>query len=119
MRSLKSFVIISVLALFAMSCAPHHRPCPGGPGGPGGGPCGRGMHKEMMMMHGCGPDSCTYGSRCFSSGAIRSNDGACQECNGGRWVASSGCREGCGMHHGKKGDMPCEHHHQGGPGHKH
>lgn len=84
------------------------------------------MHKEMMMMHGCGPDSCTYGSRCFSSGAVRSNDGACQECNGGRWVASSGCHEGCGgchegcgmMHHGKKGEMPCEHHHHG-PDHKH
>ncbi len=104
MRLVKSMVVIPALALLAMSCAPRHA----GPHGPGGPPCkGKGMAK--MMMHGCGPDSCAYGSRCFSPGAIRSNDGACQECNGGKWVGASGCRDGCDMKHGKK-SAPCDHH---------
>jgi len=54
------------------------------------------------MGHLCGPDSCMYESACYSSGAIQDNDGACQECSGGKWVSATGCAT---WEHG----MPCEH----------
>jgi hypothetical protein len=74
------------------------------------------------MMHGCGPESCVYKSHCFSSGAVRSNDGVCQACSGGKWVATTGCSEhgmcgdchDCGKHKGGK-PGPCH----GGDGHRH
>jgi hypothetical protein len=96
-----------------MSCAPkrhcpHEKgagPCPGKPG--------------MAMQHhghhghfGCGAESCQYKSKCYSNGAIHSNSGVCQECNAGRWVAASGCREDRAGTHGKKG-------HGGHHGHHH
>jgi hypothetical protein len=61
------------------------------------------------MMHGCGPDACVYRSRCFSSGAVRSDDGVCQACDGGKWVSATGCSEYSGtMPCGKKAP-PCAH----------
>ncbi len=93
MRIVRLLVVVPALALLAMSCGP--RPlCPYAAGAP----C-KGRAEMAKMMHGCGPESCTYKSRCFSSGAIRSNDGVCQECGGGKWVSATGCREdGCGKH---------------------
>lgn len=124
MRLSKMLIVVPVLALLAMGCAPR-RPCPYG--GPHGGKPGMGM-----MMHGCGPESCAYKSRCFSSGAVQSNDGVCQACSGGKWVEASGCADhhgcghpGCGHHGcygggGRKGmkSAPCDHPcmHGGGPG---
>ncbi|MCC6850163.1 MAG: hypothetical protein IT294_16830 [Deltaproteobacteria bacterium] len=101
MRLSKILIVVPVLALLAMGCAPrrqgagpHHGPAPG-------------------MMHGCGPDSCGYQSQCFSNGAVRSNDGVCQACNGGRWVEASGCAEhhhdGCCGHSGCPGPKDCPH----------
>jgi len=92
-------MLIPVLALVAVACAPHHHhPW---------------VHDGMGMPHGCGPEACSYRSKCFSSGAIRSNDGVCQACTGGKWVAATGCSE-CGCHHhdcGGGGKMPCDHDH--------
>ena len=114
MRRLNYLVIIPALALLAMSCGPRH-PC----WAPHGAPCRGGM-AAMAMAHGCGPESCTYKSRCFSSGAVQSNDGACQACSGGKWVDATGCSpcgSGCAdccMMGKTKGDKPgpCR---QGGP----
>lgn len=110
MRFVKPLIVIPAMALLMMSCAPR-RPCPHGPGGPGGPWKGKaGM--EMMHHGGCGPDSCHYKSKCFSTGAVQSHAGVCQECSGGKWVNASGCREGCdGMKHGKK--KPCDGHAHG------
>ena len=104
MRFSKTLIVVPVLALLAMGCAPR-RPCPfAGPHG-----------KYGMMAHGCGPESCVYESHCFSSGALHSNDGVCQACNGGRWVEASGCTghhhhqaECCG-HPGCPGPGACPH----------
>ena len=102
MRLSKVLIVVPILALLAMGCAPR-RPCPYG--GPHGGKAGMGM-----MMHGCGPDSCFYRSRCFSSGAVQSNDGVCQACSGGKWVEASGCSDhhhGCCGHPGCPGPKDC------------
>jgi hypothetical protein len=114
MRLVKSLLVIPVLALLVVSCAPR-RSCPGGPGEP----CGK-THKGMRMAHHCGPDACSYHSKCFSDGAVHSNDGVCQACSTGKWVSASGCHEH--SHHdcpGKKGKKsgPCpdkhrRHHHE-------
>ena len=114
MRSLRFLVAIPALALLAMSCAPRH-PCMS----PHGGPCHGGM-AAMAMAHGCGPESCTYKSRCFSSGAVLSSDGVCQACSGGKWVSATGCSEcgkscgDCGMMGKMKGKPPGPCHHSGG-----
>jgi hypothetical protein len=104
-------IVIPALALLAMSCAPR-RHCP-----EGGGPC-KGKPGMMMKHHGphghlgCGPESCQYKSKCFSSGAVHANSGVCQECSGGKWVSASGCREDCGgKGHGKH--KPCDDHGHG------
>jgi hypothetical protein len=102
MRIVNPRVLVAALALFALACAPR-RPCMP----PDGGPCG-GRGPGMAMARSCGADSCTYGSRCFSSGAIRSNDGACQACSAGKWVDATGCGEPCGKRGGKS---PCDHEH--------
>ena len=86
-------VWLLVLALFAFACAPWHRHA-------------HGAHMAMA----CGRDACAYKSECFSDGAIRSNDGVCQACSGGKWAPATGCREHawheCG---GKKGkSAPCD-----------
>lgn len=119
MRALQYFVLIPALALLTMACGPHHRRC----GGPEGAPCQGGDH-AMMMHHGGGHGSCAYESRWFSEGAVQSNDGVCQACNAGKWVAASGCSEHdcggcheCGAKKGKKSG-PCPHH-GGGPDHRH
>jgi hypothetical protein len=102
MRIADPRVWLPALALVALACAPCHRP-PGPPHGPG-------------MAMACGPDACAYKSKCFSDGAIRSNDGVCQTCSGGRWVAATGCQQSacheCGGKMGKS--VPCdrEHHHR-------
>lgn len=120
MRLKHSLIIIPVLALLAMGCGPR-RPCMSHHGEPchGGGPA-------MGMAHGCGPDSCTYRSRCYSNGAVQGNDGVCQACSGGKWVSAEGCHQhgccehGCGMMggDGKRGkkSMPCMHGGEGGGG---
>ncbi len=102
MRLSKTLIVLPVLALLSMGCAPRH-PCMD----PHGGPCHGKPGMGMMMMHGCGPDACFYKSRCFSNGAVRSNSGVCQACSGGKWTEASGCAEhhGCGEHHG------CDGHH--------
>jgi len=111
MRLLKSLVMIPALALLAMSCAPRH-PCMS----PHGAPCKGGV-AAMAMAHGCGPESCTYKNGCFSNGAVRSNDGVCQACSGGKWVDATGCST-CGQHCGNcpammgkmgKKSGPCPH----------
>jgi hypothetical protein len=85
-----------------------------------GEPCHGGM-AAMATAHGCGPESCTYKSLCFSSGAVRSNDGVCQACSGGKWASATGCSEcgkscgDCGMMGKKSG--PC--HHGGGQSQPH
>jgi len=113
MRLSKTSIVIVALSLLTMACAPrgqwHHHgpPCMGGPG----------MHGAMG--YGCGPESCAYKSRCFSNGAVLSNDGVCQACNDGKWVSATGCSEhamcgacaGCPMMKGGK-PGPCP----GGPG---
>lgn len=120
MRMLKLMIVIPALVLMAASCGPR-RPCMSHHGEPchGGG-------KGMAMSGGCGPESCTYRSRCFSSGAVNTNGGVCQACSGGKWVEASGCSEPCGGDHcqkcdhgGKKGKKsePC--HHGGGHAHPH
>ena len=84
MRLATRSIVISAFALLMLGCAPHmHHHGPG-------------MDEHHWM--GCGPDACLYGSRCFSSGAIRSNNGACQACSGGKWVAATGCAEHEGCH---------------------
>ena len=111
MRRMKSLVMIPALALLAMSCAPRH-PCMSHPGEP----CKGGM-AAMAMAHSCGPESCTYKSRCFSNGAVLSNDGVCQSCSGGKWVEATGCSDsskgcgGCCDMMGKMGKKsgPCRH----------
>lgn len=101
MRIVNTRLWLPVLAFVAGACA-MHRP----------------HHGHMGM--GCGADACGYQSKCFSEGAARSNDGVCQSCNGGKWVATTGCRdhdchEGCG----KKGDAaPCTHGSEHGDRHK-
>jgi hypothetical protein len=108
---LRSLVAVAALALLASACGPHR------PYGHHRGEPGRGGH-HGPMAHGCGPGSCVYKSHCFSEGAARSNDGICQACNAGRWVAADGCSEhACGM--GKHCDMgkgrekmPCMHKHE-------
>jgi hypothetical protein len=115
MRFAKSMLVIPVLALLAMSCAPK-RHCPYEKGG---GPCpgkpGMAMkHHGPHGWFGCGPEACQYKSKCFSAGAIHANSGVCQECSGGRWVAASGCRkdhDGKGKGHGKRGRGGHEHGH--------
>ena len=61
----------------------------------------------------CGRTACTYKSKCFSEGAIRSNAGVCQACSEGRWVAAAGCRESacheCGGKMGKPHHRGSEH----------
>lgn len=114
MRLSKTLMVIPVLALLTVSCA-HRR----GGASHHGEPCKAGKH-AMAMAHACGPESCTYKSRCFSPGAVSSNDGVCQACSGGKWVDATGCSE-CGKHcdddgckmKGKKSG-PCHH---GGSGH--
>ena len=99
MRLVKSSIVVAALALVAAGCAPHR---------PGHPHHGEWHGSTAMMHHGCGPESCMYGSRCFSGGAVRSNDGACQECDAGKWVASSGCHgygHDCG--HGRDGCHEC------------
>jgi len=93
MRLAKTSIVISAFALLMLGCAPchmHHH--------------GPGMDDHHAWM-GCGPDACLYGSRCFSSGAVRSNNGVCQGCSGGKWVAATGCAEHAGCcHMGGGGD---------------
>jgi hypothetical protein len=103
MRIVNPRVLLPALALFALACAPH-RPCASHHGEP----CG-GHGPGMAMAAPCGTDACTYGSRCFSSGAVRSNDGACQECSAGKWVSATGCSE-CGKMGKTPG--PCDHERQ-------
>jgi hypothetical protein len=72
----------------------------------------------MGMGMGCGQNSCGYQSKCFSEGAARSNDGVCQACSGGKWVATTGCRDhGCDECCAKKGEAPCPH--ESKHGHRH
>jgi hypothetical protein len=80
-------IVIPALALLMLGCGPHmhHHGDPWMDGHHGG-------------WHGCGPEACFYGSHCFSGGAVRSNDGVCQSCSGGKWVAASGCEEHSGCH---------------------
>ncbi len=121
MRTLYSLIAISALALVVTSCGPHHRRCGGPHGGP---PCKDGKH-AMMHHHGGGHGACSYKSRFFSEGAVRSNDGVCQACSGGKWVAAEGCAaccdHGCGHCDGKgpkgKKSGPC--HHDRGHAHPH
>ena len=106
----KSLILVSSLSVLAIACAPHHHhPYP----------AGEPWHGHHFAGPGaCEPEACAYGSRCFSSGAIRSNDGACQQCSGGKWVNTTGCSEHeCGeMCRGKMSKMskPCEGEHAGG-----
>ena len=116
MRASKYFVVIPALALLAISCGPHHRRCGGD-----GPPCMRGNQAMMMPHHGGGPGACSYKSRWYSEGAVLSNDGVCQSCSAGKWVAASGCRDhGCHEWDGKKCGKsgPCPHH-RDGFGHRH
>ncbi len=88
----KTYVLVSAIALLALSCAPH-RPCVSAAGEP----C-HGKRFAAAMGHACQPDGCAYESRCYSNGAIRANGGACQECSAGKWVSATGCAEyGCPM----------------------
>jgi hypothetical protein len=94
-------VWLPALALVALACAPcHRRPGPHGPG----------------MAMACGRDACGYGSKCFSEGAVRANDGVCQACSAGKWVAATGCHDGachqCGDKMGKAAPCEREHHHR-------
>lgn len=112
MRFGKLLLVLPLLALLATSCGPRRHCGAGGHDGPckGGGP-------GAMMTTACGADACLYGSQCFSSGAMRSNDGVCQECNAGKWTNATGCSapahqccaHGCGKGKGGKGGgkMPC------------
>ena len=115
MRLRHSLLVIPVLALLALGCGPRH--CTSHHGEP----CQGGKPGIAMMMHGCGPESCAYQSRCFSSGAVRANDGVCQACSGGKWVNAEGCHHhdccehGCGGKMGKK-STPCMHGGEGGGG---
>ena len=102
MRLGHSLLVIPVLALLALGCGPRHcmshhgEPCRGGKAG------------MAMMMHDCGPESCTYGNKCYSGGAVSSNDGVCQACSAGKWVARERMcpsTPGCSHEHG-----PCHEH---------
>jgi len=97
MRVADHRVWLPALALFAFACAPCHRPH------------GMGM--------GSGGAACGYKSEWFSDGAVRSNDGVCQACNAGKWVAATGCREHtcheCGGKTGKSAPCNREHGHRG------
>jgi len=116
-------IVIPALAVLMLGCGPH-------------------MHHgndHWMEGHGgwhpvCGPEACFYGHGCFSSGAVRMNDGVCQGCSGGKWISTSGCQEhggcqgcghcgGCGHGGGKMGEKPgpCPMEGKGpsGPRHKH
>jgi len=87
MRLVDPRVWLPALALLALACAPSHRFA--------------GHHGPGMGMA-CGRTACAYKSKCFSEGAVRSNDGVCQACNEGRWVAAAGCREPmCHEHEGR------------------
>ena len=97
MRFPKMLIVVPVLALLALGCAPRR---PGGPGGSQGRP-------PIAMAQSCSTDGCVYKGRCFSNGAVSSNDGVCQACSNGRWVEASGCVDqgpcgapGCWGHHG-------------------
>jgi hypothetical protein len=106
MRMADPRVWLPALAFVALACAPCHRH-PGGPHGPG-------------MGMACGPDACRYKSECFSDGAIRSNDGVCQACSAGKWVAATGCHErACHERGGKmsKSAPDDREHHHGPPQH--
>ncbi|MCC6765172.1 MAG: hypothetical protein IT293_10955 [Deltaproteobacteria bacterium] len=97
MRLSKTLIVVPVLALLAMGCAPHRHGRPGCP---------------LGAASACAADGCVYKSRCFSNGAVRSNDGVCQSCNGGRWVEASGCKDhhghdGCCGHPGCSGPKDC------------
>ena len=106
MRALHALIVIPALALAVASCAHRHH----GPGDPHH----RGAKHARMGHHG-GHGACSYKSNWFSEGAVRSNDGVCQSCSGGKWVAADGCQhDGCGHcdHKGMKGKRsgPCHHH---------
>ncbi|MEO6029649.1 MAG: hypothetical protein ABIR79_22510 [Candidatus Binatia bacterium] len=118
MRAWQYLIVIPTVVLMAASCGPHRPMGHHGEGWQG--------HGHGMTSGGCGPESCTYRSRCFSNGAVNSNGGVCQACSGGKWVEASGCSEPCGGEHcqkcdhgGKKGKKsePC--HHGGGHSHPH
>ncbi len=115
MRAWQYLIVIPAVVLMAASCGPHRRMGHHGEGWQG--------HGHGMMSGACGPESCTYRSRCFSSGAVTTNGGVCQACSGGKWVEASGCSEPCGGEHCQKGNHgggkgkksePCHH-----GGHKH
>jgi hypothetical protein len=115
MRVLHALIVIPALALIVTSCGPHHRRC----GGPDGAPCKGDKHAMRMHHHGGGHGACSYKSNWFSEGAVRSNDGVCQACSAGKWIAAEGCHEcdkSCGHCDGKgkkgKKSSPC--HHDGG-----
>ena len=92
-------VWLPALALLAVACAPSHHFA--------------GRHGPGMGM-GCGRTACTYKSKCFSEGAIRSSDGVCQACSDGKWVPATGCREPmCHEHDGSMGKP----HHRGAEHH--
>jgi uncharacterized protein DUF1496 len=83
---------LPALALVAFACGPHT------------------YHYGMAMK--CGPSACWYQGRCFSEGAVRSNDGVCQTCTAEKWTAATGCRD-CACHEcgGRVGtSTPCPHH---------
>ena len=114
---LKNIVLIAAFAMVGAACAPAHHHHGMGPG-----ESWHGHHFEGPGP--CAPEACAYGSRCYSSGAIRANDGACQQCSAGKWMNASGCREhecdGCREHEcammGKS--KPCDGGHHGkGRGH--
>jgi len=90
MRTVAHRLLILAVALVAFACAP----CRARPD-----------HPHHMGMA-CARDGCVYRSQCFSDGAVRGNDGVCQACTAGKWVAATGCRESpchaCGemMEHG-------------------
>jgi hypothetical protein len=94
MRLANTRLWLLFLALVATSCAAHHR-----------------HHGYMGGGRGCGPEACRYQSKCFSEGAARSNDGVCQACSAGKWVATTGCSDhDCDDCCAKKGDAaPCPH----------
>jgi hypothetical protein len=97
MRTFVSRLSLVALALVAFACAPAHRhPHAWNPG----------------MAMACGRDACAYRSKCFSEGAVRSNDGVCQACTGGKWTAATGCRETACHECGEMGKTaPCGHEH--------
>ena len=122
MRALRYLVVVPALALLVTACGPHHRRHHGPDD-----PHHRGGHHAGMMGHHGGHGACSYKSNWFSEGAVRSNDGVCQACSAGKWVAAEGCHahdcgKGCdhGDCQGRKGKKPAPCHHDGrGYGHPH